>query len=72
MKLTHLLATSAALTIGAPAVGLTVTALALPALAVTAVAFLVLIAAHDYTPRRLSATAVAVQVNSAERLPYAA
>ncbi len=70
MKFTNLLSLSAA--VAAFALGLAVNALALPALAVATVAFLGLIVASDYTPRRLDYTAKGVTVAHSERLPYAA
>jgi hypothetical protein len=72
MKFTKLLASSAAFAVAAFALGLAVNALTLPAFTVAAVAFLALIVAHDYAPRRLDYTATAITVAQAERLPYAA
>lgn len=71
MKLTRLLSSAApALAVAALALGLAVNALALPAYAVAAAAFLGLILAHDYAPRRR--TYSFAPVARAERLPYAA
>jgi len=76
MKLTSLLSLSAAVAVAvavaAFALGLAVDALALPAFAAATVAFLGLIVASDYAPRRLDSTATAIKVAHAERLPYAA
>ncbi|OYU98401.1 MAG: hypothetical protein CFE26_27660 [Verrucomicrobiales bacterium VVV1] len=70
MKFTNLLSLSAALAVAAFALGLALNALALPAYAVASAAFLGLILAHDYSPRRRDYALA--PVGRAERLPYAA